>query len=196
LTVDAKVADAKKEGIEAGKAAGNALVRAAELEKEAAALKLELERLSTPRVRLMTPEASAVLLEKLKPFAGTKFDIGHAQSGREQWDFLWVLEPIFQQAGWEFIDWNPGPLPLPGQARAGVFVKLNWTMRTHVYGIANVSNVSVELSPELREQLLPAAEALVSALNEVGIAAVVEHQPISAVSATKDAIHFLVGDRE
>jgi hypothetical protein len=45
LTVEGKVADAKKEGIEAGKAAGNALVRAAELEKEAANARLETERL-------------------------------------------------------------------------------------------------------------------------------------------------------
>lgn len=39
LTVDGKVADAKKEGIEAGKTAGDALLRAAELEKQAAGLK-------------------------------------------------------------------------------------------------------------------------------------------------------------
>jgi hypothetical protein len=45
LTVDGKVADAKREGIEAGKTAGNALVRAAELEKEAANARLETERL-------------------------------------------------------------------------------------------------------------------------------------------------------
>jgi hypothetical protein len=45
LTVDAKVADAKKEGIEAGKAAGDALVRAAGLEKEAANARLETEKI-------------------------------------------------------------------------------------------------------------------------------------------------------
>lgn len=196
LTVDAKVADAKKEGIEAGRTAGDALVRAAELEKEAANLRLELARLSTPRVRLITPEAAATLVERLKPFAGTKFDIGHAQIGREQWDFLWVLEPIFPQAGWEFVNWNPGPLPLPGQSRPGVFGKLNWTMQQHIYGVANVSNVSIELSPEFRDKLLPAANALASALEEIGVAAVVEAQPISGLSVTKDAIHLLVGERE
>jgi hypothetical protein len=45
LTVDGKVADAKSEGIKAGATAGNALVRAAELEKEAAAARLETEKL-------------------------------------------------------------------------------------------------------------------------------------------------------
>lgn len=196
LGVDEKVADAKKEGIEAGKVAGDALVRAAALEKEAANAKLELARLSTPRFKLITPEAAATLIEKIKPFAGTKFDIGHAASGREQWDFLWVLEPLFSQAGWIFVDWNPGPLPLPGQSRPGVFGKLNWTMQQHVYGVANVSNVSIELSPEFRDKLLPAANALASALKEIGIATTVEDHPISGVSATKDAIHFLVGERE
>jgi hypothetical protein len=39
LTVEGKVADAKKEGIEAGKTAGDALLRAAELEKQAAQLR-------------------------------------------------------------------------------------------------------------------------------------------------------------
>jgi hypothetical protein len=52
LTVDGQVADAKKEGIDAGKAAGDALVRAAALEKQAAELKaknLELEVKIQPR---------------------------------------------------------------------------------------------------------------------------------------------------
>jgi hypothetical protein len=42
LTVEDKVADAKTEGIKAGATAGNAMLRAAELEKESAALKLGL----------------------------------------------------------------------------------------------------------------------------------------------------------
>jgi hypothetical protein len=45
LSVESKVADAKKEGIEAGKTAGNALVRAAELERDAANARLETEKL-------------------------------------------------------------------------------------------------------------------------------------------------------
>ncbi len=38
LSVDGRVADAKREGIEAGKIAGNAMVRASDLEKEAAVI--------------------------------------------------------------------------------------------------------------------------------------------------------------
>jgi hypothetical protein len=47
LGVASQVADAKKEGIDAGKTAGNALVRAAELEKEAANARLETEKLKS-----------------------------------------------------------------------------------------------------------------------------------------------------
>jgi hypothetical protein len=152
---------------------------------------LELARIATARSTLLTPEVSEKIVEVLKPFAGTKFDIGHAKSGREQWDFLWRLEPLFMKAEWIFIEWNPGHLPHPG-----VFGKLNWTMQRHVYGVANVLNVSIELDPEFRDRLLPAANSVVTALNEVGITAGVEGHPISGVSATKDAIHILVGEKQ
>ncbi len=165
-----------------------ALERAAQLEKDAADSKLELARLSTPRVKLLTSDAVASLVDKLKPFAGTKFDVGHAPNGREQWDLLWQLEPVFAKAGWIFVDWN-------GE-KFRTFGKLNWTMQVHMYGYANVSNVSIELSPENREKLLPAANALAEALNSIGITAVVEGGIISGTSATNHAIHFLVGPKE
>ena len=91
-----------------------------------------LKRVTTPRVNLLTPEALTSIIEKIKPFHGTKFDIGHAQTGHEQWDFLWQLEPIFPKAGWEFVNWV-GPQ---------TFSKSNWTMQPHVYGIAKVSSSS------------------------------------------------------
>jgi hypothetical protein len=66
LTVDAKVAEAKREGIAAGKSAGDALVRAAALEKEAQELKaanLALEARIQPR--RLTGENSRRLSEVL-----------------------------------------------------------------------------------------------------------------------------------
>jgi hypothetical protein len=47
LTVEAKVAEARSEGIKAGETASNALVRAAELEKEAANARLETEKIKS-----------------------------------------------------------------------------------------------------------------------------------------------------
>lgn len=97
-----------------------------------------------------------------------------------------MLEPLFAKAGWIFVDWV-GPQ---------TFRKLNWTMEPHVYGVANVLNVSIELSPETREKLLPAAEALAAGLKEIGIAAQVEDHPISGTSNNADTIHVLVGSKE
>ncbi len=173
---------------EANANAAKAQERTASLEKETAVAKLELARLSTPRVKLLTSEAVASIVEKLSPFAGTKFDIGHAPRGREQWDFLWQLEPVFARAGWIFVDWD-------GQ-KFSAFGKPNWTMQIRQYGYANVSNAAIELTPENRETLLPAAQALVEALDGVGIIARIEPHPISGVSNTADAIHFLVGNKE
>jgi hypothetical protein len=74
--------------------------RAAKAEERAAEANLALARLTTRRVQLLTPEAVASFVERIGPFRGTKFDVGHAPNGREQWDFLWQLEPMFSQAGW------------------------------------------------------------------------------------------------
>lgn len=76
------------------------------------------------------------------------------------------------------------------------FGKQNWTTQVRAYGVANVSNVSIELNPENRDKLLPAAEALSRALNGIGIVTAVENHLISAASGTSDAIHFLVGTKE
>jgi hypothetical protein len=155
----------------------------AKISERAAKAELEVARLSTPRFKLLTPDAAASIVQKIEPFSGVKFDIGHAPIGREQWDFLWVLEPILQKAGWVFIDWK-GPK---------AFEKLNWTMQPHVYGVANASNVSIELDPEYRERLTPAAKAIATALNDVGIDAVVEGGIVGSSSGNIDAIHVLVG---
>jgi hypothetical protein len=157
-----------------------------EARKETASAKLELAKITTPRWKLLTADAEASIVGKLLPFAGTKFDVGHARNGREQWDLLWHLEKTFFQAKWEFVDWNGVPR----------FTKINWTRQPHAYGEANVSNVSIELDPTQRDRLLPAATGLSTALNDVGIATVIEDAPINAISGTSDAIHILVGTKE
>jgi hypothetical protein len=64
ITVEAQVEDAKKEGLEAGKTAANALVRAAELE----AANLALEAQIAPR-RLSAAQQQSMLFD-LTPYAG------------------------------------------------------------------------------------------------------------------------------
>jgi hypothetical protein len=157
--------------------------------KELAEAKLELARVITPRCDVIAPHKEEII-EKLLPFEGTKFDVAHSKWGREEWDFLWWLEEIIEKGKWVFVDWNPGPLPHPG-----VFPKRNWTMRVHTYGATNVSDVVVQLDDENREKLLPAATALVDALNGIGIRASAPQRNINWNSATKDAVHILVGQK-
>jgi hypothetical protein len=120
LTVESKVADAKKEGIEAGKSAGNALLRAADLEKQAeqlrkdtaeanaraAAASLELERLKAPR----TPSFEAFVPEinKAQPSA---VEILYVQ---ECSDCRWLADNIWgylKSANWPVSD--PRPIEPP-----------------------------------------------------------------------------------
>jgi hypothetical protein len=62
LGVEAKVADAKKEGIKAGETAGNAVLRAAELEKEAANARLLTEQIKAVVAwRTLTPQMASHL---------------------------------------------------------------------------------------------------------------------------------------
>jgi hypothetical protein len=70
LSAESKVADAKKEGIEAGKMAGNALVRSEELR----AANLALEAQIAPR-RLTTPQQQKIA-DSLVKYAGRSVEIG------------------------------------------------------------------------------------------------------------------------
>lgn len=159
----------------------------AEYRARTAEAELELARIATPRVRLLTPEGAASITEKIAPFQGTNFVVGHAPlSAREQWDLAWQLEPLIAGAGWFPKDWIGG----------NTFQKRNWTGVSHWYGVANVSNVVIELTPQFRDARLPAATALVEALNAVGITAKVEDHPISGTSMIHDAIHLLIGAKE
>jgi len=151
-----------------------------QLRRETAEAQLALEKFR--KARLPTPEELDSVIETIKPFVGTKFDVGHGTEDREQWDFLWRIEPALSKAGWVHIDWQGG----------NTFKKSNWP-GDHQYGLAGVNNVSIELHPENAEQLRPAADALVTALNKIGIEAAVVYFNNSSTNA--EAIHFLVGPK-
>ena len=144
-----------------------------------------IEYRKTRREKLAEPGHAISFVESIKPFAGTRFDVGHGPEGaREQWDFLWDLEPLFDKAGWVHIDWLGGRM----------FKKNNWP-GAHWYGLSNVIGVSIEVSADSRQELLPAAKALADTLNNIGIAASVEDPNVSSTSANVDTIHFMVGEK-
>ena len=64
-------------------------------------------------------------------------------------------------------------------------------MNPHKYGIANVENVTIELAPESREQLMPAATALANAFKQIGIDATVTGKNNSSTNA--GVIDLLLG---
>ena len=71
IGVAAQVADARKEGIEAGKTAGDALLRSAALEKEAAEARLATEKLKSQLSwRTLSPEIIAKLETELSKHPG------------------------------------------------------------------------------------------------------------------------------
>jgi hypothetical protein len=103
LTVKGQVADAKKEGLEAGKAAGEANIRASEAKERAAKAELELAKMKRPRKLDTTQFAN--LVQILRPFGGKSFWIiteGIESPGNpnEQELLSTQLSQAFVGAGW------------------------------------------------------------------------------------------------
>lgn len=106
LTVDAKVAEAKVTGIKAGETAGDALVRAAALEKEAARLtkeaeeaKLETERLKAQTAwRRLSPDQQKAIVDDLSgKTLAIHFD--YSQNDPEAMQFSEELLKAIRDAG-------------------------------------------------------------------------------------------------
>jgi len=150
----------------------------------AADAELKLAEYRKPRGPILQAYAQG-FVDAIKPFAGTKFDMGHAPVGREQWDFAWQLEPLMSQAGWLFVEWT---------SATGRFSKVNWTNSPHRYGVANVENISIELAPETHQQLLPAAAALADAFKQIGIDAAVTRK--NNGSTNVGVIDLLIGSKQ
>ncbi len=137
LTVEGQVADAKKEGIEAGKTAGNAMVRAASLEKQAQELRaanLELEARIRPR--RISGEKSTEMSAILSQIPGIPIAIVSRIFDPEGKDFADDLDIVFKNA-----KWNPVRL-------------LNWTRSDKGVFIATLAGTL--LPPEI-EKVLAAA---------------------------------------
>lgn len=182
--------ETEKKISEANAAGDAAKARAAEAE-------LNLAKFRTPRADILTNDVLLSIAKKLKPFAGTKFDTGLSGNSGEQADFLWRLEEALASvpqsgseprpnAGWIEIDW--------GLERLGVGAQTLRRGHRAVSGPVAAQNVELHLHPDCRDKLLPAATALVSALQDVGIAARVA--AFNTHSSNDDAIHILIGDKQ
>ena len=117
-----------------------------------------------------------------RPFAGTVFDTAMSHFEREIGDILWDIEEALHAAGWQQIDWAA-----PANASA--------IRRSHrpISGSALAQNVEIEIDPNQRQALLPAAEALIQALNQIGIDA--REAPYTSVNGNPHAVHIMVGPK-
>jgi hypothetical protein len=100
LGVAAQVADAKREGIEAGRTAGDALVRAAELEKEAANARLETEKIKRAVAwRVISPE-DALKLEKALVAKPGSVNLRYTDGDPEALYLAVQISQILTKANW------------------------------------------------------------------------------------------------
>ena len=87
--------------------------RAGEAEQKAAEAKLALQKFKEPR--RLSSEQHAVLVKKLKQFAGTEYDLAAKDS--EPLDFALDIERALRDAGWTIRSWTDGGIftNLPGR---------------------------------------------------------------------------------
>jgi hypothetical protein len=116
LGVSAQVADAKREGIEAGKMAGNAVLRAAELENEAANARLETEKIKgVVAWRVLSPETASKLEQVLATKPGS-VNLRYTDGDPEALFLASQISQILNQAHWKLA---PGALKLPNTIIVG-----------------------------------------------------------------------------
>jgi hypothetical protein len=105
--LQSKVSDAKKEGIEAGKTAGNALVRAAELEKEAANARLETEKLKAVVAWRTISAAQNADMERVLSAKPGSVNLRWMDGDPEALFFAIQISQVLQRAKWNVA---PGSL--------------------------------------------------------------------------------------
>jgi hypothetical protein len=136
----------------------------------------------TPRWLLLEPNVDR-LPERLRPFAGTAFDLGFG--GKEQRDQIYLvslLEPALAIAGWKQVDW---------QWDLGRAESFSTHLSPRMYGKVGVSDVVVEAAMYGNE--IAAADALANILNEIGIAA--SRGFADNTNANRNAVHILIGPK-
>ena len=119
LEAERHVADAKKEGIEAGRTASDALLRAAQLEKEAADVRLESEKLkAVVEWRTLSDSQAKALLAQLSIKPGA-LNLRWTNGDPEAFFLASQIAKILEQAKWNFA---PGAALLSNQLIVGVSI--------------------------------------------------------------------------
>jgi hypothetical protein len=151
------------------------------------------ETAKKPRWQVLEAKEKQVT-ERIKPFSGTEFDLAcSSDTDREQRNFLWTLQPVLENAGWKYTQWKWEPGYEYDSNNNPLYVK---DVRTdEIYGKVGVVSVVVEYAyfGEPPEKTREAADALVAALNEIGITTAAEYSDLT--NSNVNAVHVTVGPK-
>jgi hypothetical protein len=153
---------------------------AAQANARAVEAQLALEKFKAPR--LLTLERQARISSRLKPFAGTPFDVAVGPMGDPEPVVLaTAILSTLTNAGWHQIEWKTRDAQLlltePGKPN---------------FGAAAVTNVIVDIHPAQAERLWSIAKALEAVLVAEGIDAQAQ-QGSGGRNTNENAIHIMIG---
>jgi len=150
----------------------------AEANERAAIAQLELANFRKPRV--FNDAQMAMLVERLKLFAGTQFDTAMPLDDLEPGVLAGLIERVLHSSNWRQIDWS---------GTAAIVIR---RPDRSIAGTCTVRDVLIIVPPAAKDALLPAAAALGAALNEVAIKSVVLVGG-GPNNHNQNTIHILVG---
>jgi hypothetical protein len=165
---------------EANQKASEANARASEANQKAQEAILELADLRAPRA--LTREQRGRVVDKLKQFSGTEYDITVSGADPEILSFVFTIELVLSTAEWAELDWKGDG---QGLIREGMpIIRLG----------ASVTNVIVGVHVSQPLKLWECALALSDALMAEDIDATAgRHTPHVMSSTNANAIHIFIG---
>jgi hypothetical protein len=164
-----KASEAQSHLAQSNERAAQANERAAQAEQKAAEAKLELEKFKAPR--FLSPQEQQLIVSKISKFAGQEYLVTTFWDLKEPLGFSNQLHQTLIAAGWKYIEHGPGGSLLLG----------------------GLSGVHVWVHPDADPQVKDAANALVSALEEIGKAPKLEFQ--NPKNPKDNKIHLNIGTK-
>lgn len=146
-------------------------------EQRAVEATLELAKFRAPRT--LTVEQQATITQRVKAFAGTRFDATVIRNDPETYQLLDMITPALEAAGWTQVNWNNNDAVLKRSSKPDV-------------GEWAAQSVIIAVPHDLISQLWPAAESLASALAAEGILAQAQDAEGMSVKNNK-VLHLLIG---
>jgi hypothetical protein len=158
--------------------------QAAEANRSAAESQLALEKFKAPRT--LTPEQRGRIVDKLKQFSGTEYDITVSSIDPEILDFVLTLELVLSTAEWTELDWK-------GNAEKLIRGGKQPLIREGV----SVTNVLIGVEQDQPPKLFEFALALSDALEAEGVTATAKRLIRHEMSSTNaNAIHIMIGRKQ